>query len=224
MPTLGEGMLGVIQAEIDQARQTVLKMGTIAQRDSTGPLAMVVFDGSSGTAQRVKCFEDVLVSIGDRVGVGCFQGEWIILGNYTLRGLADELQTYTWTGTNSLSATTYTDMPGVPGLTYVKMRDSTIMEYRVECSTRNNTSACQVQFGLRVTKDDLTVDYDQDVRRIAINALNVHTHFAQTVRAASAHAAGNYTAVARWFRATGTDTPVVDTLDTISFSCREVWP
>lgn len=223
MPDYATSMLAIIRDEVSAGRPVVAKMGTVASRDTTGPRATVVFDGSSGTAQPVKCFENVVIAPGDRVGLIRYESEWIVTGNYSPTGLAYGHLAFTFAAQTDSTSATYVDMPSSPTVTYEKMRDDTLMEFHVEFSMRNSVSTVTTKLGLRVTASDGSIDYDQDVRQYAVNAINIHTTIVGTVRAAAGHPAGGYIATGRWMRTFGTDVMRVDTNDVMMITAREVW-
>ncbi len=224
MPAYGESQISLIDARIAAYATKAAKMATVATRSPDTTSATVVFDGSSGNAQPVKCFESVVVAEGDRVGVVKFESEWIITANYSDTHLADESAQIQFSSLTDVSSTSYVDMPASPTVVYEKRRATTVMEFTVGFSARNPASITTSRVGLRVTCLEESIDYDQDVRQHVMNSINAHTYWSGTVRASSAHPVGVYTATGRWMRVAGTDVMRVDANDYVSILCREVWP
>jgi hypothetical protein len=222
MPDFAEAQHALI-ADIAAAGNTaVTKMGTVQSRDTTGPGATVIFDGSTGTAQPVKCFESVVVATGDRVGVARYESEWIITGNYTLRSLADRsLGGSSFTG-GTTTLITFVDMPGLPGLSDVmKVRDATLLRISVDLSLRVS-SPVGVEVGVRITSLDGVTNSDQALVRRIINSTNSHEELGGWVDTAAV-AAGSYAFTMRWRRATGsTEILTVDVNDSVSLRIQEV--
>jgi hypothetical protein len=223
MPDYASSLNALVDERIDAAMGTATHMGTVAVRATTGNYAEVIFDGTSGVAMPVKCFEPVIVQPGDRVGLAKFGSDWIIVGNYTLRTLADVSMLFGFTGTGTTSVGTYADMQGSPTLTYTKVRDLTFMRYEISVTGYCTTPPNGWQQGCRITSaDGVTVAYDQGVRVFTMNAAVTHTTIHGFVIASTAHPAGVYTMVARWARVSGAGVLDVDTADMIQMTAREV--
>lgn len=223
MPDYASSVLALIDARVDHARPIVTKMGTVQSRDTTGARAMVAFDGSSGVAQPVKCFETVIVDSGDRVGMVKFESDWIIVGNYTLRTLGTSAMNFTWTGTSTTTSATYVDLPSSPALAFLKVRDDTQIRIRLAMSMYSATAGFTVfKIAARVTLAGLTVDYDQDILHFDISQTSPHVPLFGIATTTGDIPAGNYTLTGRWLRSTGTGTGTVDTQDMIMIEAQEV--
>lgn len=223
MPSFAESQVALIDSRIAAATRPITKFGTVAGRDGTGYGARVVFDGSSGTAQPVKCPESVVVDEGDRVGLVEYQGEWLITINYAHRSLAHAQEQFTWSGNLTTTSATYVDMPNSPALLYVKRRDLTTIRFEVGVSMYSTATSTVSQIGLRVTSPDLVTDYDLDVRRSQFDVANTHLFVGGFVDTATQHPAGTYTATARWYRLSGTGTLIVNNSDYLTIKAREEW-
>lgn len=231
MPDYATSIIALIDGRVDQSRSRVTHFGTVTDR-ATGSLdpdgangATVVLDGSPGTTVPVKCFASVLVAGGDRVGLVKFGGDWIIVGNYTGRALADAFTDAGVSGSADNTTTTIIDMPGSPAVTYTKMRDDTIMRFRVALTMQSTTSTAATVplVGVRVTSADGVTAYDQDVGFYVFTSIS-RAFFAREREASSAHPAGVYTATGRWRRNSGASTLTINSGDSIQITAREVWP
>lgn len=215
--------------EIGDDPRVVTKMATVQARSlgvTSDPVngqywASVVFDGSSGTAMPVKCFESVVVAEGDKVGVVRYGTEWIITGNYTLRGLADEADQHVFSSTFNTSSSSFVDLPDSPSLIVMKMRDTTLLRIHYALSLRVS-SGVFIEIAASVTSFDGSVSYDQLMFRRVINTVNAHTDLSGWVKTGALFG-GGYTITGRWRRASGTtETLTVDVNDSISMRVQEV--
>lgn len=223
MPDYATGVLALIDARVDHARPIVTKMGTVQSRDTTGARAMVAFDGSSGVAQPVKCFESVLVDGGDRVGLVKFESDWVIVGNYTLHALGSSAMSLQFAGSTTTASASYSDMPGSPALAVTKWRDTTQLRLRVILSAMAITTAGTVlKVAFRVLSGDGTVDYDQDVARFDYSSINIHGTLGGFATTTGALPAGNYTLTGRWLKFSGAGSIQIDGQDFIHMEAEEV--
>jgi hypothetical protein len=198
------------------------KMGTVTGRDGTGARCLVVFDGSAGVAQPVKCPESVVVAVGDRVGLVKYESDWLITVNYSLSKLADAMNMLIWASSQTTTSATFVDMPNSPSVDFVKTRDSTALRVFVQTSLRAATNApTTFTIGMHIASLDGTVGYDETVFHRAINVADAHFDYSGWITT-SPLVAASYTGTARWLRSTGTGTLTVDTNDSISMHIREV--
>lgn len=221
--TFGQGLVEVAQDRVDAGATPYAKMATVVSRDSTGPGAQVIFYGSSGGTSDVKCPESVIVAEGDLVGLARFEHDWIVVINYSGRSLADEQINTAWVSLNQSTTTTFVDMPNSPAVDYIKMRDATYMRFSMQCSASGSNVANSIRLGLHVTSADGVTDYTEEVTHMVMNTTGDHYHFTGRVKAASAHPAGAYTAVAQWRRNSGTGFIQVDQNDRLFVQVREAW-
>lgn len=226
MTGYGAELNAYIDDRIRAAQVTVLKMGTVVDRDSAGARVSVIFDGGSGVAQPVKCLEDVIVFGGDRVGLVKFESDWVIVGNYTLRRLGDSLTSFQFTATTTGPTTsTLVDMPSSPTCILHKWRDETVVrvELQVSCLviTSGNTS---IQFGMHVASDDGVTAYDEIMFTRVFNTAGVHGDVGGAINTGALPGNMNYALTVRWARTGGSGTPEVSVSDSVSIQAREVVP
>jgi hypothetical protein len=79
----GKDLIDVIDARITEHEASVTAVGTVVTRTGN-TTAMITFDGSA-LAVPVKCFGDVNVDEGDRVGLARLGVDWTIIGTFTRR-------------------------------------------------------------------------------------------------------------------------------------------
>lgn len=212
----------LIDDRIDQARTRFEKMGTVVGRDGTGPGCAVILDGSSGVPSPVKCFENVIVANGDRVGLIKYEGEWVVTGNYTLRTLADGVFAFDFTSSTNMTSATYVDMASSPALSITKMRDVTNLRLHIDLSCWTSVANTSVRVGLHVQSEDGSVSFDQDMRLFTMNTASKHDMISATRQTSATLPAGNYTITGRWFRFGGTGNVTTDTSDAVQIEAREV--
>lgn len=223
MPDYASSQIALIDSRIRQALKTGTKMGTVQSRATTGPSATVSLHGSSGTAQPVKCFASVLVEPGDRVGLINIEDDWIIVGNYTLRTLADVHYDADFSSTGNVASTTYVDMPNSPTVSLTKRFDATILHVAMAFSCYVGTANSTIFGGVHLARADGTgTPADYQVFRRAINAANDHRDQMGSIRIPGSLPAGDYLVTARWRLAGAGPTIYVDSNDGISIDVREV--
>lgn len=207
-------------------RQT--KMGTVSAR-SSGSLglngtywAAVTMDGSSGTAQPVKCFESVIVDVGDRVGLVKYEGEWIITGNYTLRTLGEGGFESVLAGPTTSTSGTFVDVPTSPNLTMHKYRDHTFLRIDMAISMYASSVPTVVEFAAAILSEDGLTSYDAVLTRMPHNTANNHTTLYGGETTAAHPGGQNFTITARWRRVSGGGNMTVDANDYVTLRVREV--
>lgn len=217
----GASLVSLIDGRIDAAQVKPTKMGTVIDRSTTGARATVSLDGSSGIPQPVKCFETVVIDVGDRVGLIRFEGEWIIVGNYTLRTLGDALTCVNIVSTASTTSATLVDMPTSPSATIFKYRDTTQLQIIVAPSLYCTTATIVVEIGVNITFPDGTTSAIVLYRK-ALNSVNLHQDLYGGTQTAGTYPAGQYVATAQWRRLSGTGTATIDVNDSVTVHLKEV--
>lgn len=222
MPDYATSQLQLIDERVRAGAKLVTKMGTVQGRDTTGARAMVALDGSSGVPQPVKCFENVIVQDGDRVGLVRFESDWIIVGNYTLRTLGSSSFTQEFSSFVSATPATYADLPTSPTVAMVKYRDSTQLRIRLMLSMFVTVQPTTARIGVLIANTEATVSYDQDMLKWRHDTTGQHPANGATVTTSANLPAGNYTATARWLRVSGTGSLATSSDDQISMEIEEV--
>jgi hypothetical protein len=230
MPSYPESQLALIDSRVADGMVKTTKMGTVSSRSpgNTDPdgggayRATVVFDGSSGTAQPVKCPESVLVDIGDRVGVVRYESEWLITTNYTLRRLADGFVAGQFPIANTTSAT-FVDAPNSPTVTLpIKYRDATIFRIYCDFTLYTTALASSVEFAAFILSADGLVSYDQVLFHRAFNEANSHRTYASGTDTAAFAGGQGYLITLRWRRSAGVGTLSVNSDAGFSLRVQEV--
>lgn len=222
MSSYAGSQIELIDNRVLQAQTRFQKMGTVVGRDGAGPGCSVIFDGSSGVPLPVKCFENVIVDNGDRVGLIKYEGEWIVTGNYTLRTLADEVFSFDFTSSTNNTSATYVDMASSPTVSLTKMRDITNLRLHIDFSCWTSVAATSTKVGLHVQSADSSVSFDQEMRLFTLNTAAKHDMITSTRETAATLPAGDYTVTGRWLRFAGTGNLTTDTSDSVQIEVREV--
>jgi hypothetical protein len=215
-------LLNLIDQRIDQSLVRPTKMGTVQSRDSATALATVAFDGGSGIGQPVKCFESVVVDVGDRVGLIKFEGEWVIIGNYTARAFWGE-QMNSFTGVGNTTSASFGDIPGTPRIQVTKYRDATQFEIFMALSMTSTVTATVVELAATLAYPDGLTTVDQVLFRRAINAATDHRDMSGGLTTPGLTLPGGaYSITGRWRRVSGTGTLATDGNDSCTLWAREV--
>jgi hypothetical protein len=221
MPDYAAAQLALIDSRVAAGGEVITRMGTVTQRDSSGTRVLVIFDGSTGVPQPVKCAENVLVTQDDRVLCLKVQSDWVVIGNYLLYTLADVNEDFAWPSSSTSTSAAYVDMPNSPSVTLFKMRDFTKLRIEIQMSMFVTVTGTVVEIGANVTSG--SVSYDVTVMHQVLNAASFHLPMSRTVTTPTADVSDDFTITARWLRVSGTGVMTVDSNDRISINVREVY-
>lgn len=222
MPSYAESMLKQIDDRIDQAQVKPTKMGTVVSRETATARATVTLDGASGLAQPVKCFETVIVDIGDRVGLIKFEGDWIIVGNYTPRTLGDVLYGFQFTSTTDITSASFVDLPSGSTTTIRKYRDVTQLAIMIIWSGYTTVANTFFAIGAAILSDDGTVNVDQLLYERAFNGQFEHQDVMGGLTTNLNLPAGGYSITARMRRTSGTGALRMNDDNSVTIQVREV--
>jgi hypothetical protein len=232
MPTYAESNLELIDQRITAGLARVTKMGTV-QWVSPGELAgdpglyaaTVVFDGSSGTAQPVKCPYSVIVAEGDRVGLVRYEGEWLITVDYTLRTLGDGSYDQAIATVANTTSTVFVDIASpASAIVPIKYRDSTLLRVTVAASMFTSAIPCTMEWAAYISSTDGATGYDETILRRGINTAAEHTQMVGWSDTAALPGGVGYAATVRWRRVSGTATLNMDGNDSVHVRLEEVSP
>jgi hypothetical protein len=215
-------MVQAIDDRIGAAKVVSHKMGTVISRESATALATVSFDGGSGIGQPVKCFETVVCDEGDRVGLLKVEGEWIIVGNYTLRTLAEEFMSIQYTSSNTNTSASYIDMPTGTSLTVFKVKDATKLRVKMGLSIWATAVNTSFKAGIHISNSDLSISTDVTLFERAMNPATQHADFTGGLTLSLTLPSASYLIVGRWLRNGGTGTLTMNTDDGVWIEVKEV--
>lgn len=222
MPDFPTSQVELIDQRIDQSLVKPTKMGTVQDRETDTARAIVTFDGGAGVGQPVKCFENVVVDIGDRVGLAKLEGEWIIIGSYTPRLWGDVLVGVVLASGNTTTSATFVDVPSSPSASVVKYRDVTQLQLFIGITMTTTVSPTVVEIAANVALPDGT-NFDQVMYHRALNAPNDHRDLSGGLTTVGLTLpGGGYAITARWRRLSGSGTLTMDSNDSCTVWAREV--
>lgn len=225
MPNFPTAQVQLIDSRIDAAQVKPTKMGTVQDRESATARAIVSFDGSSGVGQPVKCFETVVVDIGDRVGLVKFEGEWIIVGNYTGRALGEVTLGINLSSQTDTTSATFVDMPTSPTAVLAKYRDLTQIAVLLGCTVFASDTTTDMEIGFNISSADGTINTDvslTDWGHVAGPGLQSMV-VAATTTALTLPGGQAYAILGRWKRNAGAGTLSMNGHGNIFIQAREVW-
>ncbi len=228
MSYLDEATIAAIDARIAKAQQTTRAVGTVAQRDTSGPGAMVVFDGTS-IAQPVKVLAHVNVDPDDRVALELFGSSWVVVGSFNRRGLYTAYARGYAPASSESTSTVWTDAPGPLMVSaFQKRYDETYVLFQMALTTWTDVQPTTMQIGIRVagtvgTGTDTTftpvevlmseLEYDVVGDRISPTGFQRY----------SPMPAGVYDLTARWRRTSGTGKMIATSNDIIVITAQETF-
>lgn len=207
MSWLTEDQIALIDQRIAVSRARDRAIGSIVSRDTTGPGAQVVFDGST-VAVPVKCVGNVFCQPGDRVLLDRYGTEWIITNAFSSLALGEaSVNTFGPAVTVTLTSTTYVDMVDVPAATFTKFFDGSFIRFQFNAQQFVTNTVTRVQYALRLTAtsgaDGYTAtDYPMNFYAAATGSTFIHFGTTATGRITGVPA-GQFSVQARWKRISG---------------------
>lgn len=148
--TIDETLISIIDQRIRQHNVTERATGTCVDRDSTGPGALVIFDGAT-VAVPVK----VTGSTGVRPGYRCvlekFGTEWLVVGSFAnpVLGIASQ---FVFNGAQTTTSTTFVDMTNIPPQSFTKLHDGTGVGFNTNLSAVMLSAISGMRVGYRLTQ------------------------------------------------------------------------
>jgi len=222
MPDYAAALLALIDSRIRGSLAVPTKMGTVVTRETATALATVALDGSSGVPQPVKCFETTVIDLGDRVGLVKFEGDWVVVANYTPRMWADGLFGTQFGTTGTTTSSSFADLPGSPKVNVTKMRDVTQFQIEITVSAQSTAVSTSIEVAANILSTDGTVNTDLALYTASFDTASVHRTLKGGLTTALTLPGGGYSVVGRWRRSAGTGTPTINTNDNVMIRVREV--
>lgn len=225
MTTFDEAMVRMVDARIAAAQRKLRDHGTVVQRDTTGPGALVTFDGSTAPTPvkvlgHVHCFE------GDRVVLDLYKDRWVITGTFARRELGEfNTRTYGPLGSGTTTSATFVDMPSDTSITeFTKRYDATSVQLRL-VATFWATAAVVAETAVRISG---TPGTDTALTFTPIEHIMAYEQLQNTPIRSTLHGqtrqvfgAGSYTLTARWRRVSGAGTMSMNETDLITLEADE---
>jgi hypothetical protein len=192
----------------------------VQARDTTGPGALVIFDGST-VGMPVKVFGNAPCQPGDRVALTLYGSDWVVTSGYNALGYGEANKSTTPTGaTGALTSGTFVDLTEIAPITgFTKFYDATFVRVGMKASSYVSVAGTVAQFAVRFTATEGGAGWtpvDHNMNRLYFNQINTHTPDTHAIRILGIPA-GTYTVSTRWRRAAARATSNVTPM-TSSFS------
>lgn len=215
-------------ARIDQRIRymvgTTRAVGVCVDRDSVGPGAQVLFDGST-VAMPVKVLGNVSLQPDIRCVLDKYGTDWFVTGAWSAFQLGEA--SYHNVGSTSESPGTsgvYVDLAQVTPRNFTKYYAATYVRMAIRATAFATTAAAELRFGIRLipqSGQNFTAA-DHNVTYFFYNNTVLGTHLPNIGWARYTNIpAGDYTWQVRWRRAGGTGTFTFNTDDEISVELDE---
>jgi hypothetical protein len=221
-----EDTMRLIDQRIRAAQLKDRGWGTCSQRDTVGPGAQVVFDGST-VAMPVKVLGHVLMQAGDRCVLDRYGSDWIVVGSFSQLGLgAAEKFAFGPSPNETTTSGTFVDLVAMTPFQFDKVYDFTNIRIMTETAAYASTVPTSARWGLRLTPLDAGSSYtpvDLNMSYVSWTVANNHAtgYGGQLLTGVPA---GSYSCQVRWRRANGTGTVTVDTNDLYMIELEEKLP
>jgi hypothetical protein len=219
-----EDLATFVDQRIRSAQQRERAAGSCVTRDTTGPGAMVIFDGST-VAVPVKVLGNVFLRPEDRCVLDRYGSDWVVTGSWSALGLGESSHVVLGPspGVNTVS-TTFVDLAEFGDLTFTKAYDSTFVRCGLQAGGYATVSAATgARFGVRFTPTDPTGGYtatDYNLTTVYWNDLSKHLGNYSMLRLLGIPA-GEYTVTMRWRRNAGLGTINCDSSDQLMIELDE---
>lgn len=225
---LDQSQIELIDQRIRAYRQMTEAAGSCVSRDSTGPGAMVVFDGST-VAMPVKVTGNVMLQEGDRCVMDRYGSDWVVTNSWSAVGLGRTFQTKfgpTSPGVAQGGSASFIDQTDIPVMTFTKVYDLTYVRLALSSGCYATTVGAGIRWGYRVTPVNTGTGYtatDYSMGWIFFNNANEHlsTYFATR---ATDMPAGDYVIQVRWRRGNGVTGATYDSNDLYTCEIDELVP
>lgn len=214
--------IALIDQRIRVAQQKMRAVGVCVSRDTTGPGAQVLFDGST-VAMRVKVLGNVSIQPGIRCVLDKYDTSWFVTGAWSAFQLGLSHYRDIGTGTDTTTSTTYVDSTQIGPQPFTKYYDNTQVQILGLIGAWVSGSASQLRFGIRFTplsgQNYTATDYNLTL--LDYNVVNQHLSNAGGDRLTDLPA-GDYSWQLRWRRVSGTGTMTTDTHDSFTIFVDEI--
>lgn len=222
-----EDLIRIIDERIAAGRLKSFDFGTVQDRDTTGPGATVVFDGSPDAAPvkvpgHVHCFG------GDRVVLVRVKGTWVVLGTFNRRQLSEAFSRFFGPTTAATYAgATFADQPAAATISFKKRYDLTATRFELVTNMSVSVTPTNIATAVRVAGapgTDTALTYTPTDFVITQQVFNQTGHFpVMGSTRTPAIPSGDYTITARWRRISGTGNLTQDGNDAVNIEVDEIF-
>lgn len=222
--SIDQDLIRLIDQRIQSAQQKTEARGTCVSRDTTGPGADVLFDGST-VAMPVKVLGGVFLQPGNRCVLDKYGSDWVVTGSWSALGLGEASQVGTGPvgGTGGLTSGTFVDLTELAVKRFDKVYDATYVRMGVGAACVSSASSTAVRFALRFTPLDPGGGYtatDYNATFIYFNVTGTHLS-AYSASRITGMPAGSYNVQLRWRRSSGAGSLTADQNDVLWFELDE---
>lgn len=225
-----EDLVRLIDQRIRAHQQQTAAVGTCVNRDTTGPVGYVLFDGAT-VAVPVKVAGGVVLQPGMRCLLNKYGTEWVVTEAFgaPALGFANAFVFGPAVAATTTSST-FVDITGMDAFTFTKYQDLSWCRvfYSASCTT-TGTAPVEVRWGLRFTQVSGSTAYtpvDYSGPHFHHNTIGEHNSngvqfLIGGVGIALGAPAGTYSCTLRWRRTQGTGTLTCDNNDVFSVTVEE---
>lgn len=219
-----EELLNLIDQRVTVHATSSRHWGTVVQRSTTGPLAQVVFEGST-VAMPVKVAGGVFALQGERCLLDRYGSDWVITGSWAATALGEASITFIPASTSgTLTSASYIDVTEIPSFAFTKAYDVTYVRLSMQAGGSGIVAQpVSMRYGLRITPVDVSSTYtatDYDMNLFCYNTIGIHDSTGCHRRVLSIPA-GNYLISVRWKRLAGSGGVVFDQNDLFTIEVDE---
>lgn len=226
MSQADDELIRLIDQRIRLARSQDKAAGTVVTRDTTGPGAMVMFDGAT-VATPAKVLGTTFVRPGDRCLLDRYgTSDWIVTGSFaisTFGEAARHMSTGLAGTTAALTSASYIDFTDFTTLPFTKAHDLTMVRAQVVAGAFASVAGTKVSWALRYTPVSGAESYtpvDITMATFLFNTANEHNSVTGMGRVTTLPA-GSYSVTLRWRRISGTGNVFADVADEYSVEIDE---
>jgi hypothetical protein len=217
-------LINMVRAQIRAEAQVANAIGTCVQRDTTGPGALVQFDGSS-MAVPVKVLGHVVIRPSMRCTLTKYATEWIVTGSFAIPsfGYADRFVFGPGTP-ETTTAATFVDLAAIAPLSFTKYHDSTNVEMISSVAGYSTIASTSARWAVRLTQTSGSTPYtpaDLNLNYIYWSTPNAHA-WETVTHSVSNIPSGDYSVQVRWRRIGGTGVVTTSGDDLYAVTLREV--
>jgi hypothetical protein len=218
-------LIRLIDERIALSRRQDRAQGTVVARDTTGPGAMVVFDGST-TPVPVKCAGNVFTNQNDRVLLARHGSDWIVTESFSSNSFGEASKHFSGglgSTSGNLTSATYVDLTEFGTIQFTKAFDLTYVQAQVTVGGYATAIDTRAAWALRYTPVAGAEGYTPtDITMAIINwdVANVHRGITAMGRVISLPA-GTYTVSLRWRRTAGSGNVVANNNDEYAVAVDE---
>ena len=218
MSSLDADLIALIDQRVRAAQAVTAAQGTCVDRDTTGPKAQVLFDGST-VAMPVLVLGHVNLQPGMRCVLNRYERTWVVTGSFAHPEALGAATIIQFGPADTVTSATFVDL-AINAWTFTKLYDLTQVRLGMSAAAFSTAVNTIGRWALRLTPQDPGNTYtpvDLQLSHVAWNAANEHKG-GYAEKWVADIPAGAYTCQIRWKRnsGTGTITTNVDNLYTVT--------